>query len=289
VTPAGGESGGHPYGPAPGGQSGSVTQEILRATVESYQSVRPNEIGFHDEPLSSLGMNPTAGRSARATAAFFDLDKTIISRSSTLAFVPSFYRHGLINRAQAVRGGVAQLVYRAGGADPRQIERLKEQVARACRGWPVERVTEIVTTHLTETIGPIIYAEARRLVESHQQAGRDVFIVSTAGQEMVGPIGAMLGVSGVIATRMRHADGRYTGECEFYAYGEAKAQRMRQLADERGYALTDCFAYSDSHTDLPMLEAVGYPHAVNPDRQLRRVAASRGWPVLAFAAQSAGM
>lgn len=239
-------------------------------------------------------MNTLAGRPPRAAAAFFDLDKTIISRSSTLAFVPSFYRHGLLNRTQAVRGGIAQLVYRVRGADPRQMEKIKEQVARACRGWPVERVTEIVAAHLAETIAPIIYAEARRLLDSHREAGRDVFIVSTAGQEMVGPIGAMLGAAGVIATRMRHADGRYTGECEFYAFGEAKARRMRQLAAERGYELTDCFAYSDSHTDLPMLEAVGYPHAVNPDRQLRRVALSRGWPVLAFAAspgqaQSGGM
>jgi HAD superfamily hydrolase (TIGR01490 family) len=229
-------------------------------------------------------MDTPAGRPSRAAAAFFDLDKTIISRSSTLAFVPSFYRHGLINPVQAVRGCVAQLVYRAGGADHQQMERIKEQVTRLCCGWSVERVTEIVTSHLADTIGPIIYPGARGLLDAHKKAGRDVIIVSTSGQEMVGPIGAMLGASEVIATRMRHADGRYTGEMEFYAYGEAKAGRMRQLARERDYDLADCFAYSDSFTDLPMLEAVGHPHAVNPDRQLRRVAQSRGWPVLVFAA-----
>ena len=112
--------------------------------------------------------------------------------------------------------------------------------------------------------------------------------MSTAGQEMVGPIGAMLGASGVIATQMRHADGRYTGEVEFYAYGEGKALRIRQLAVERGYDLADCYAYSDSFTDLPMLEVVGHPHAVNPDRLLRRAAMSRGWPVLAFARRAGG-
>jgi phosphoserine phosphatase len=78
------------------------------------------------------------------------------------------------------------------------------------------------------------------------------------------------------------ADGRYTGDVAFYAYGEAKAARMRELAAERGYRLTGCYAYSDSITDLPMLEAVGHPVAVNPDRALRRVAAGRGWPVLSF-------
>src|SRR6266704_2502471 len=199
-------------------------------------------------------MGTPAGGSRRATAAFFDLDRTIISRSSTLAFVPSFYRHGLISRAQAVRGGLAQLVFRAVGADHDQMERIKEQ--------------------------------ARRLLDAHRAAGRDVFIVSTSGQEMVGPIGAMLGASGIIATRMRHDEGRYTGEMEFYAYGEGKAVRILELATERGYDLADCFAYSDSVTDLPMLETVGRPHAVNPDRQLRRVALARGWPVLAFAGRS---
>jgi len=227
-------------------------------------------------------MDTTAGCRPAAAAAFFDLDKTIISRSSTLAFVPSFYRHGLINRVQAARGAFAQLVFRLGGADHDQMQRIKEQVSRLCQGWPVERVTEIVTANLAVTIAPLIYAEARRLLESHKDAGRDVFIVSTSGQEMVGPIGAMLGASGIIATQMRHADGRYTGDMDFYAYGEGKAARIRQLATDRGYALSDSFAYSDSVTDLPMLESVGHPHAVNPDRQLRKAAMARGWPVLDF-------
>src|SRR5215472_3134862 len=231
-------------------------------------------------------MDAPADAPAAPVAAFFDLDKTVISKSSTLAFVPSFYRDGLISRAQAVRGAIAQLVFRIGGADHRQMERIKEQVTQLCRGWPADRVVEIVTRQLKDTIGPIVYTEARRLLDAHRREGRDVFIVSTSGQEMVGPIGTMLGVTGFIATRMRLADGRYTGELEFYAYGEAKARRMRELAAERGYDLAACFAYSDSATDLPMLEAVGYPHAVNPDRELRKVAQARGWPVLAFAAGS---
>ncbi|HEX9065743.1 MAG TPA: HAD family hydrolase [Streptosporangiaceae bacterium] len=228
-------------------------------------------------------MDTITGGAGGTTAAFFDLDKTIISRSSTLAFAPSFYRHGLITRSQAARGALAQIRYRTGGAGHSQMERIKQQLTSACRGWPAERVAEIVTANLTATIAPIIYQQARLLLDDHKSAGRDVFIVSTAGQEMVGPIAAMLGVGGVIATRMRLAEGRYTGEVDFYAYGEGKAEQIRRLAGERGYDLGTCYAYSDSHTDLPMLEAVGYPHAVNPDRALRRVALARGWPVLTFA------
>ena len=104
---------------------------------------------------------------------------------------------------------------------------------------------------------------------------------------MVSPIGALLGAALVIATRMEIAEGCYTGHIEFYAYGPAKAERVRELARERGYRLADCSAYSDSITDLPMLEIVGNPRAVNPDRALRKVAQQRGWPVLSFGAARA--
>jgi HAD superfamily hydrolase (TIGR01490 family) len=121
-------------------------------------------------------------------------------------------------------------------------------------------------------------------VSGHHAAGRDVIVVSASGHEVVDPIAALIGADTVIATQMVVADGFYTGDMVFYAYGEAKATRMRELAAERGYRLADCYAYSDSITDLPMLEAVGHPTAVNPDRALRRVAAERGWPVLYFTA-----
>jgi len=219
-------------------------------------------------------------------AAFFDLDKTIISRSSTLAFGPSFYRHGLITRGEAVRTALAQLAFRVGGADHNRMERIRSQVGELCRGWSADRVSEIVRRHLHEIITPLVYSEARRLIAEHGRAGQDVIIVSTSGMEMVAPIGDLLGAREVIATRMAVADGCYTGEMEFWAYGEAKAIRVRELAMARGYRLADCYAYSDSVTDLPMLETVGHPRVVNPDRALRRIAHERHWPVLAFRACS---
>jgi HAD superfamily hydrolase (TIGR01490 family) len=217
-----------------------------------------------------------------ATAAFFDLDKTLIARSSTLAFGRSFYQHGLLSRTDMMRGALAQLRYRLSGADHRQMEKLRAQACAACQGWPVDRVTEIVSRYLKDLILPYVYAEARALLGEHRSAGQDVIIVSTSGQEVVAPIGALLGAESVIATRMRIANGHYTGEMECYAYGEEKAVQVRRLAAERGYSLPGCYAYSDSITDLPLLEAVGHPRAVNPDRALRRVATVRGWPVLSF-------
>lgn len=216
------------------------------------------------------------------TAAFFDLDKTVIARSSTLAFSRSFYQGGLINRRAVMRSAYAQFVYLVGGADHDQMERMRAYLSSMCTGWDVQQVKDIVSETLHELIDPIIYDEAATLIEEHHLAGRDVVIVSSSGAEVVEPIGEMLGADRVIATRMVVEDGRYTGDIEFYAYAENKAIAIRELAEREGYDLAGSYAYSDSATDVPMLEAVGHPHAVNPDRALRREAVARDWPVLVF-------
>ncbi|EST29863.1 HAD family hydrolase [Streptomyces roseochromogenus] len=216
-------------------------------------------------------------------AAFFDLDKTVIAKSSTLTFSKSFYQGGLINRRAALRTAYAQFVFLAGGLDHDQMERMREYLSDLCRGWNVQQVREIVAETLHDLIDPIIYDEAASLIEEHHTAGRDVVIVSTSGAEVVEPVGELLGADRVVATRMVVGeDGCFTGEVEYYAYGPTKAEAIRELAASEGYDLDGCYAYSDSATDLPMLQAVGYPHAVNPDRALRREAAARGWPILEF-------
>ncbi|MET8696559.1 HAD family hydrolase [Streptomyces bauhiniae] len=216
-------------------------------------------------------------------AAFFDLDKTVIAKSSTLTFSKSFYQGGLINRRAALRTAYAQFVFLAGGLDHDQMERMREYLSALCRGWNVRQVKEIVAETLHDLIDPIIYDEAASLIEEHHTAGRDVVIVSTSGAEVVEPIGELLGADRVVATRLVVGeDGCFTGEVEYYAYGPTKAEAIRELAASEGYDLDRSFAYSDSATDVPMLQAVGHPHAVNPDRALRREAVSRGWPVLEF-------
>ena len=215
-------------------------------------------------------------------AAFFDLDKTIIARSSTLAFSRPFYAGGLITRRAVLRSAYAHFLFMVGGADHDQMERMREYLSTMVAGWDVQQVRDIVAETLTDLIQPVVYREATALIEEHKVAGRDVVIVSSSGAEVVEPIAAMIGADCAVATRMVVSEGRYTGEIEFYAYAENKAAAIEQLAAEEGYHLPDCYAYSDSITDLPMLETVGHPTAVNPDRTLRREATTRQWPIVDF-------
>jgi HAD superfamily hydrolase (TIGR01490 family) len=215
-------------------------------------------------------------------AAFFDLDKTVIAKSSALAFGRPFYRDGLITRRDVVKAAFAQLSFKIGRTDDEHIARIRDHVATLCKGWSVEQVQQIVNETLDELINPYIYAEAAALIDEHQRAGRDVVLVSASGEEMVRPIGEQLGIRDVIATRMGVKDGRYSGEVEFYAAGLNKATAVQVLAAERGYDLSNSYAYSDSISDLPLLEAVGRPTAVNPSRSLRKIAAERGWQTLEF-------
>ena len=224
----------------------------------------------------------SSGEAPLRAAAFFDLDKTVIAKASTLAFSRPFYAGGLINRRSVLRSAYAQLMFGFQGIDHDQMERMRAYLSALCAGWEVQVVRDIVAETLHAIVEPLVYAEAVALIEEHRAAGRDVVIVSSSGSEVVEPIGAMLGADHAVGTRMVEEQGRYTGEIAFYAYGEGKAQAMRELASEHGYDLTASWAYSDSETDIPMLSAVGHPTVVNPDRSLRRLAEERSWPVLEF-------
>lgn len=215
-------------------------------------------------------------------AAFFDLDKTILAKSSSFAFARPFYREGLIGRSDVIRSAYAQFVFLASGADHDQMETMRAYMSKLVTGWEVEKVQGIVSETLDDIVEPMVYAEAVDLIDQHKAAGHDVIIISSSGTDVVEPIGARLGADLAIGTQVGVEDGKYTGEILFYAYGEGKAEAMRALAQERNYDLSECYAYTDSHTDLPMLEAVGFPFAVNPDSELRAVAEERNWQVLDF-------
>ena len=215
-------------------------------------------------------------------AAFFDLDKTIIARSGPIALGRSFLREGLIGRSTLLKSFYAQLVFHLMGADDKKMERLRAEAAKLTAGWEAAKVRSVVTEVLEEVISPLIYAEALELIHDHRQAGRLICLVSSSPEEIVEPLAHMLLVDRWIATRPKVVDGIYTGELDFYAYGPYKVQAINELAGELDIHLERSFAYSDSITDLPMLECVGHPIAINPDRELRKVAAERSWPVDVF-------
>jgi phosphoserine phosphatase len=144
-------------------------------------------------------------------------------------------------------------------------------------------VGRIVRETLEEVIDPIVFEEALELIRQHREAGRLVLIVSASPEEIVRPLAAYLGADDAIATRARLDDeGRYSGELERYCYGPAKVTAITEIAEQRGIDLAASYAYSDSVTDVPMLEAVGHPVAVNPDRALLRVAEARDWEIRRF-------
>ena len=215
-------------------------------------------------------------------AAFFDLDKTIIARSSVLAFSKPFFDQGLINRRSVLKSSYAQFLFLFSGADHDQTERLRTHLTNMCAGWDVDQVRTVVAETLHDVVDPLVFAEAADLIADHKVRGHDVVVVSASGEEVVAPIARLLGADHCAATRMTVREGKFTGDLEFYCHGEQKAGSVRDLAATYGYDLDRCYAYSDSSTDLPMLSAVGHPTAVNPDRTLRKVAAERGWPVLTF-------
>jgi len=215
-------------------------------------------------------------------AALFDLDRTLISRSSSLALAGTFRRHGLIGRWQLAKAAVAQLVFTRYGAGQARVGQTAESAMSVLKGVRVEVMREIASDAWEPVIRPLVYREAVDLAASHSARGERVFIVSAALQEVVEVVAQELGFDGAIASRAEVNDGMYTGRLERRLYGEAKAEAVDVFAAAEGVELERSTAYSDSHSDIPFLEAVGNPVAVNPDRALRQVAEDRGWPVMRF-------
>lgn len=217
-----------------------------------------------------------------SAAAFFDLDRTLLRRSSALALAGSFRDRGLISRRQLLHAAFWQLLFVARGASHEAVRRGAEDGLRVLAGYRPEDLRAMVAEAMEPVLRPLVYAEPLRLVEQHRERGERVYIVSATLQEIVEAIADDLGFDGALGTVCEVRDGRYTGRAVRALHAEAKAESVRDLAGRESLDLAECTAYSDSHTDVPFLEAVGHPVVVNPDRELRRVAAVRGWPVLEF-------
>jgi HAD superfamily hydrolase (TIGR01490 family) len=215
-------------------------------------------------------------------AAFFDLDRTLISRSSSLSLAPAFYERRLLGRRDRTKARIAQLVFTRYGAGTARVGQTAESGMALLKGLPVEVMREIVDEAVESAFKPHVYRDALDLVATHRERGERSFIVSAALQEIVDALVAELGFAGGLGSTAEVEEGAYTGRLERRLDGAAKAEALAGLAAMEGIDLEESTAYSDSATDVPFLEAVGHAVAVNPDRRLRAIAAERGWRVLRF-------
>ncbi len=216
-------------------------------------------------------------------AAFFDLDKTVISRSSMVAFGRPLLDAGMINRRLVVQAAWRNLVFGLAGASPARIERYRRSAMSIIEGWEAARVRAVVEGSLDEAIGPVVFAEAIDEVGVHRAAGRRTVLASAGPVEIVEPVAAMLGFDAHLASVADvDADGRYTGRSDRWLHGAEKAVAVRAMAAADGIDLATSWAYSDAASDVPLLEAVGTAVAVNPERALERIASERGWRVASW-------
>ena len=215
-------------------------------------------------------------------AAFFDLDKTLMAGSSGLHWARAARGAGLLSRRRMARYAWQNVRFRLQGSTDAATDQVKAEVADMIRG---RRVVDFkrMTPKVLAGILPRLYPQMLDVAYAHQDAGRPVYIVTAASQEMAEMMAHVLGFDGAIGARSEIVDGVYTGRAGGpFTYREGKAAAVRELAAAENYDLGCSYAYSDSESDLPMLRAVGHPVAVNPDPELLRVARSERWDVMRF-------
>jgi len=217
-----------------------------------------------------------------AGAAFFDLDKTLMEGSSALHFGRAAYRAGMVSRRQLASDAWANVRFRLHGSTDQGTDELRERILASIAGQRVADLARMGPDVLTGIL-PLIYREVLEEAYGHQDAGRRVFIVTAASQELAEVLASVLVLDGGIGMRSEVRDGVYTGKASGpFTYREGKAVAIRELAESEGIDLSESYAYSDSESDLPMMRAVGHPVAVNPDRVLERVAREEGWRIMRF-------
>ena len=218
----------------------------------------------------------------RRAAAFFDLDKTLIEGSSAIHFGRAAYRAGVMSRRQLARDLWANIKFRLKGSTDEGTAALRRRILDAIAGRRVVDLARLSPEVLAGLL-PRVYPEMLKTAYAHQDAGRPVYIVTAASQEMADLLARVLVFDGGIGMRSEVVDGVYTGRpAGPFTYREGKAEAIRSVAEEHGIDLSASYAYSDSESDLPMMRAVGHPVAVNPDAELARIAREEGWEVMRF-------
>ncbi|MGH2775480.1 MAG: HAD family hydrolase [Actinomycetota bacterium] len=224
-------------------------------------------------------MNSAAPKTQRA--AFFDLDRTLIPGSSLFLMARAAYEQDLFRVRDIMRFGWGQMIFRMRGENRGGMELSRESTLEFVTGKSQAELVEMGDEIAEERILPRVYADIVRVIEAHHKRGDATFLVTASPIELAGRIAQSLDMTGAIATvsEVDH-NGYYTGRLVGpVMHGPEKAAAVREKAAELGFDLLQCHAYSDSRNDLPLLEAVGHPHAVNPEHNLRRTALQRGWPI----------
>jgi HAD superfamily hydrolase (TIGR01490 family) len=217
-------------------------------------------------------------------AAFFDLDKTLLPGSSLFPLAREMYRQQFFDLGDIARMAADQFAFILLGTEAEgRIDRARDASLEAIRGREREEIIQVGRSVAREEIIPRLYPQAVELLSRHKLAGREVYICSSSPQDYLALLADELGINGVLGTRAEVVDDHYTGRLDGpLCHGDEKARRVSELAATRDIDLTRSFAYSDSINDLPMLELVGTPVAMNPDHKLHALARKRGWQVLDF-------
>lgn len=217
-------------------------------------------------------------------AAFFDLDRTLISGASIFPLGVAAWRQGVATNAELASWVVDAIRFKViGDKNDETAHELRQEFLTRISGIPVDEM-QLLEASVTPDLVARVRPESRGLVAMHHDQDRDTWIVSASPQILVEPLAASLGMTGAIGNKGEILDGHFTGRLDGpFVYGPGKAAAVEKLASDRGYDLALCYAYSDSVSDLPMLELVGHPVAVNPDSELLAAAHRRGWPVVIFA------
>ena len=216
------------------------------------------------------------------SAAFFDLDRTLMAGSSGFHWARAARGAGLITRRRLAADAYANVKFRLQGSTDAGTDKVRERVGEVIKDRRVRDVERLAPKVLAGVL-PRMYPQMLTVAYEHQDAGRPVFIVTAGSQEMAALMAQVLGFDGGLGSKSEIVDGVYTGRADGpFNYREGKVIRMRELADAEGIDLADSWAYSDSESDLPMLRAVGHPVAVNPDSTLAKVAREQGWEVMRF-------
>ncbi len=211
-------------------------------------------------------------------AAFFDLDGTLVSGFSALAFVRDRVASGHMTLQDIADLGFSAVSFRRGGVG---FSGMMAAMARMLRNTPERELVATGQRLFEEQLAPLVYADARLLVEAHRAQGHTLAIVSAATRYQTGPVARELGIDNALCTELEVKGGRLTGRVVQPAcWGEGKLVAAREFSRERGVDLGKSYFYSDGYEDVPLLENVGQPRPTNPDRDLDRLARSRAWPVL---------